>query len=77
MLWRLHHRLGAPWSLAAVYLALAGVERLLVEFIRINPVEALGLTAPQLFSLAQIAVGLALLASLVLSPRPPLSPAPG
>ena len=77
VLWRLRHRLRAPWSLAAVYLVLAGVERLLVEFIRINPVEALGLTAPQLFSLTQIAVGLALLASLVLSRRPPLSSAPG
>ena len=71
VLWRLRHRLGAPWSLAAVYLVLAGVERLLVEFIRINPVEALGLTAPQLFSLTQIAVGLALLASLVLRLRVP------
>lgn len=77
VLWRLRDRLKAPWSLAALYLVLAGVERLLVEFIRINPVEALGLTAPQLFSVAQIAVGIAILASLVVSRRPPLSPVPG
>ena len=76
-LWRLRGRLRVPWALAGAYLVVAGVERLLVEFIRINPVEALGLTAPQLFSLTQITIGIALLASLALSRRPPLSPVPG
>ncbi|MEW6581331.1 MAG: prolipoprotein diacylglyceryl transferase [Actinomycetota bacterium] len=61
VLWRLRGRLAGPWRLFGLYAVLAGGERLLVEFIRINDVAALGLTAPQLFSLAQIAIGAVLL----------------
>lgn len=62
LLWRLRGRLTAPWSLFGLYCVLAGVERFLVEFVRRNPEEILGLTAPQLFSVALVAVGIGLLA---------------
>jgi len=62
LLWRLRGRLTAPWSLFGLYCVLAGVERFLVEFVRRNPVEVLGLTAPQLFSVGLVAVGIGLLA---------------
>jgi phosphatidylglycerol:prolipoprotein diacylglycerol transferase len=56
LLWRWRHR-WRPGTLFALYLLLAGVERFLVEFLRRNPAELLGLTQPQLFSIAMIAVG--------------------
>lgn len=74
-LWRLRGRLVRPWSLFGLYAVLAGTERLLVEFIRINPVEVFGLTAPQLFSVAQIALGVALLVGILVTRRQPLRPA--
>ena len=57
-LWRLRGRL-APGMLFALYLVLTGLERLLVEFIRRNDEVALGLTLPQLVSVALITVGTA------------------
>jgi phosphatidylglycerol---prolipoprotein diacylglyceryl transferase len=42
-----------------VYLILAGVERFLVEFVRTNPVAALGLTQQQWISIALFVVGIA------------------
>jgi phosphatidylglycerol---prolipoprotein diacylglyceryl transferase len=57
-LWRNRHR-WRPGTLFAVWMVLAGVERFLVEFIRRNPVEWIGLTQPQLVSVALIAGGLA------------------
>jgi phosphatidylglycerol---prolipoprotein diacylglyceryl transferase len=56
-LWRLRDRV-QPGILFAIYLVLAGSERLLVEFIRRNPTELLGLTQPQLISIVMIAGGL-------------------
>ena len=56
VLWRLRDRF-RPGLLFALYLVLAGVERLLVEFIRRNDDAALGLTLPQLISVAMILVG--------------------
>jgi phosphatidylglycerol:prolipoprotein diacylglycerol transferase len=56
VLWRLRDRL-APGRLFALYLVLAGTERLLVEFLRRNEPVALGLTTPQWFSLAMLAAG--------------------
>jgi phosphatidylglycerol:prolipoprotein diacylglycerol transferase len=56
VLWRLRDRF-QPGILFAIYLILAGVERLLVEFIRRNDAELLGLTQPQLISIAMIAAG--------------------
>lgn len=61
VLWRLRERI-APLRLFAVYLVLAGAERLLVEFIRRNDEVLLGLTQPQLFALGMLGAGAALLA---------------
>ena len=55
-LWRLRDRV-QPGILFAIYLVLAGTERLLVEFIRRNTPELLGLTQPQLISVVMIAAG--------------------
>jgi phosphatidylglycerol:prolipoprotein diacylglycerol transferase len=63
LLWRVRDRV-RPGALFALYLVAAGLERLLVEFIRRNDVVALGLTAPQLESLVMTAVGLVWLAVL-------------
>jgi phosphatidylglycerol:prolipoprotein diacylglycerol transferase len=56
-LWRARDAL-RPGLLFASYLVLAGTERFLVEFLRRNDPVALGLTAPQLESLAMFAAGL-------------------
>jgi phosphatidylglycerol:prolipoprotein diacylglycerol transferase len=46
-----------PGALFAFYLLLSGIERLLVEFVRRNHRVALGLTAPQLESIALMIAG--------------------
>jgi phosphatidylglycerol---prolipoprotein diacylglyceryl transferase len=69
LLWRWRDRF-RPGGLFGIYLVLAGVERLLVEFIRRNDEVVAGLTLAQLVSLAMIAAGTALLASLRREPRP-------
>jgi phosphatidylglycerol---prolipoprotein diacylglyceryl transferase len=56
MLWQLRDRFRAG-VLFAIYLAYAGVERFLVEFLRRNTDAALGLTTAQLESLGMIAAG--------------------
>jgi phosphatidylglycerol:prolipoprotein diacylglycerol transferase len=61
VLWRLRGRL-RPGLVFALWLVLTGVERLLVEFVRRNDTAALGLTLPQLVSVAMIAAGVAWLA---------------
>lgn len=55
-LWRLRDRF-APGVLFALYLVGAGLERFLVEFLRLNNEAALGLTGPQLESLGLFAAG--------------------
>ena len=62
-LWRLRDRL-RPTGVFGLYLALAGLERFLVEFVRRNEPSFAGLTTAQLVSLAMIAVGGAMLARL-------------
>jgi phosphatidylglycerol:prolipoprotein diacylglycerol transferase len=57
-LWRLRGRL-APGMVFALYLVLAGLERLLVEFVRRNDDVAAGLTLAQLVSVAMLAIGAA------------------
>jgi phosphatidylglycerol:prolipoprotein diacylglycerol transferase len=57
-LWRLRGRL-APGILFALYLVLTGLERLLVEFIRRNDEVVVGLTLPQVISVALITAGTA------------------
>jgi phosphatidylglycerol:prolipoprotein diacylglycerol transferase len=61
VLWNLRDRF-APGGLFALYLVLAGVERVLIEFIRRNEEVLAGLTLAQLLSVAMIAVGAAMLA---------------
>lgn len=62
VLWRLRNRV-APGMLFALYLVLAGLERLLVEFVRRNDAVLAGLTLAQLISLAMIAAGSVWIAS--------------
>jgi phosphatidylglycerol---prolipoprotein diacylglyceryl transferase len=56
MLWQLRERFRAG-VLFAAYLVYAGTERFLVEFLRRNSDAALGLTGPQLESLAMMLAG--------------------
>jgi phosphatidylglycerol:prolipoprotein diacylglycerol transferase len=65
LLWRLRDRV-QPGILFAIYLVLAGTERLMVEFIRRNSPEFLGLTQAQLISVVMIVAGVVWLAE---SPR--------
>lgn len=58
VLWVLRKKGYAPGMMFWFYLLLTGVARLVVEFWRINPVLALGLTEAQWFSAAMIVVGL-------------------
>jgi phosphatidylglycerol:prolipoprotein diacylglycerol transferase len=56
VLWRFRDRL-APGLVFAWYLVLSGLERFLVEFVRVNDETALGLTTPQLESVAIVLAG--------------------
>jgi phosphatidylglycerol---prolipoprotein diacylglyceryl transferase len=60
-LWALRNKHYAPGTLAWLYLILSGFARFVVEFWRINPPLALGLSEAQWFSLALMALGLILL----------------
>jgi len=73
VLWQLRDKV-RPGGLFALYLILAGTERLLIEFIRRNDDVLIGLTQAQLFSVAMILGGLYWLARLR-SNAPPLRPA--
>jgi phosphatidylglycerol---prolipoprotein diacylglyceryl transferase len=57
-LWRVRDRV-TTGMLFALYLVLTGTERFLIEFIRRNDDVALGLTQPQLISLAMVVFGAA------------------
>jgi phosphatidylglycerol:prolipoprotein diacylglycerol transferase len=59
-LWRLRDRV-RPGVIFALYLLGSGTERLLIEFIRRNKEVVLGLTGPQLESVALIVIGSVLL----------------
>jgi phosphatidylglycerol---prolipoprotein diacylglyceryl transferase len=61
LLWQLRDRV-RPGVVFALYLVGSGLERFLVEFIRRNKEVLVGLTAPQLESVALFAIGLAWLA---------------
>lgn len=62
-LWRMRDRV-KPGVVLGAYLFLSGLERLLVEFIRRNKEVWLGLTAPQLESVALMAIGVLLVVAL-------------
>jgi phosphatidylglycerol:prolipoprotein diacylglycerol transferase len=64
LLWHLRDRV-RPGVVFALYLVLSGLERFLVEFIRRNNEVFAGLTAPQLESIALLAIGLVWLAVMV------------
>jgi phosphatidylglycerol---prolipoprotein diacylglyceryl transferase len=68
VLWHLRDRF-ARGVLFGLYLIIAGVERFLVEFIRRNDAVVAGLTVPQLFSLAMLAGGTALVLARRNAPR--------
>ncbi len=57
LLWRLRKNLKPDGMLFMVYLVMAGLERLLVEFIRLNPRLLFGLSEAQLVSVVLIAIG--------------------
>jgi phosphatidylglycerol:prolipoprotein diacylglycerol transferase len=69
-LWRYRHRPHPPGSLFGYYLILSGVARFAVEFVRRNPVVALGLTLPQWMSVLWVVAGASLLVHLYRMPRP-------
>jgi phosphatidylglycerol---prolipoprotein diacylglyceryl transferase len=56
ILWQLRERV-RPGVLFAIYLFYAGTERFLVEFIRRNTEDSVGLTTAQLTSLGMMAIG--------------------
>jgi phosphatidylglycerol:prolipoprotein diacylglycerol transferase len=62
-LWKLRDRV-RPGVVFALYLLGSGLERFLVEFIRRNKEVVVGLTSPQLESLALMAIGLVWLAAM-------------
>jgi phosphatidylglycerol:prolipoprotein diacylglycerol transferase len=64
LLWQLRDRV-RPGVIFALYLVGSGLERFLVEFIRRNSEVALGLTAPQIESVALLLIGLAWLGVMV------------
>jgi phosphatidylglycerol:prolipoprotein diacylglycerol transferase len=72
VLWHLRDRF-RPGGLFALYLVLAGLERLLIEFLRRNETVVAGLTFAQLISVAMVAAGLAWL--IRLRERPPAATA--
>ncbi|MBX5469281.1 MAG: prolipoprotein diacylglyceryl transferase [Thermoleophilaceae bacterium] len=69
LLWQLRDRV-RPGVLFALYLVLAGLERLLVEFVRRNDELVLGLTLPQVISIAMIVGGSIMLGALRREPLP-------
>ncbi len=63
-LWKLRDRV-RPGVIFALYLVGSGLERLLVEFIRRNSEVFIGLTSPQLESLALFVIGIVWLGVMV------------
>lgn len=61
VLWKLRTRPMPPGRLFAIYLILAGVERLLVEFLRLNPLY-IGLSMAQWISIGMIVLGALMIA---------------
>lgn len=77
LLFALQPRLRRNGALFWSYVVLAGLERLLVEFLRVNERGFLGLTQQQWISVAMILVGLAVLAWMRLRRPAPAASAPG
>lgn len=62
-LWNSRTKYNTPGIIFAYYLILSGIERLLVEFIRLNPRIAFGLSQAQIISIVMILFGVILLYS--------------
>ncbi|OZM76364.1 prolipoprotein diacylglyceryl transferase [Pseudonocardia sp. MH-G8] len=60
LLWSVRHR-WRPTTVVGTYAVLTGTARFLVEIVRVNDEAVLGLTQPQLWSLALVVAGAALL----------------
>ncbi|MEO8556981.1 MAG: prolipoprotein diacylglyceryl transferase [Actinomycetota bacterium] len=60
VLWALGKRWNPP-AVFGAYLALSGISRFLVEFLRINEPALLGLTQPQIWALASLITGVVLI----------------
>jgi len=58
VLWALRKKGYVPGTIFWIYLSLAGLARVVVEFWRINPAFAFGLSEAQWFGLAVVAIGL-------------------
>jgi phosphatidylglycerol:prolipoprotein diacylglycerol transferase len=57
VLWRLRRLERPPWWLFGLYLALAGIERFAIEFVRTNEAVWLGLTEAQIVSVGMVLAG--------------------
>lgn len=57
VLWKLRTRMGVPGKLFALYLVFSGIERFLVEFIRLNPRLLFGLSEAQLIAILVVLAG--------------------
>ena len=57
LLWRFRREPAADGAILALYLVLSGAARFLVEFVRVNPRIAFGLTEAQLASLTLVVIG--------------------
>lgn len=57
ILWKIRKNIKTDGMLFMIYLIFSGVERLLVEFVRINPKILFGLTEAQIISCALIIIG--------------------
>lgn len=68
ILWTLRTKGYVPGTIAWLYLILAGLARFVVEFWRVNPVVALGMSEAQWFSIGLVVIGLGQL----MRPRPPV-----
>ncbi len=63
ILWRLATRYDkSGWWTFGWFLVLSGIERFLVEFVRINPIWFGGLTQPQWVSIVSVVIGVTLIA---------------
>ncbi len=69
VLWHLRDRF-RPGVLFGLYLVIAGTERFLVEFIRLNDEVVAGFTQPQLIAVALVALGAALIVAMNRRPMP-------
>ena len=69
-LWWIRRKPGPDGRSFAHYLILAGIARFAIEFVRINPRVAAGLTVAQFTSLAIVAIGLILLVTRRAAPAP-------